>query len=48
MNIEIQEFIDEKSTWIEKTTHKIKVRNEQEKSMPKVMYRFAHTKGALI
>ena len=34
-NREIQEFIEEKSAWIEKTIEKIRVRNEQEKSMPK-------------
>lgn len=34
-NKEIQKFIDEKSAWIEKTIEKIKVRNEQEKSMLK-------------
>lgn len=32
---EIQKFIDEKTPWIEKTVEKIKVRNEQEKSIPK-------------
>ena len=34
-NRDIQKFIADKSVWIEKTIEKIKVRNEQEKSMPK-------------
>ena len=34
-NRDIQKFIADKSVWIEKTNEKIKVRNEQEKSMPK-------------
>lgn len=32
---EIQEFVEEKSAWIEKAIEKVKDRNEQEKSMPK-------------
>lgn len=40
---EIQEFIDEKSAWIEKTIEKIKVRNEQEKSMPRFTAEEIHT-----
>lgn len=32
---EIQEFIDEKSVWIEKTMDKVRMRNEQEKTAPK-------------
>ena len=44
-NREIQKFIDEKSVWIEKAIEKIKMRNEQESSMPKLtaeeIYQFA-------
>ena len=32
---EIQKMIDEKSEWIEKTLEKVKMRNAQQKSMPK-------------
>ena len=34
-NRDIEKFIADKSVWIEKTIEKVKVRNEQEKSMPK-------------
>ena len=34
-NRDIQKFIADKSVWIEKTIEKVKMSNEQEKSMPK-------------
>lgn len=34
-NRDIQKFIEDKSLWIEKTIEKVKMSNEQEKSMPK-------------
>ena len=34
-NRDIEKFIADKSVWIEKTIEKVKVRNKQEKSMPK-------------